>query len=198
MGYFNETSTRKGLALGVWEQELEKAELQCFIEQNTSRFLVLLRGRVRKMKSGKREERSQWDKEGLLLGHTRCSLRHFEIVCNPCDSKSSFSYLPSQDAIYSKVDSSGMLCACWWLSSEESICKSRSFQFDSWAGKMPWRRKWQPAPVFLPGKSLGQRSLVGHSLRSQRVKHDWAHTRTHTIHLIYKWQYFGYARDSLF
>ena len=27
--------------------------------------------------------------------------------------------------------------------------------------KMPWRKKWQPAPVFLPGKSRGQRSLVG-------------------------------------
>ena len=92
-------------------RELEKAELQCFIEENTSRFLVLFRGRVRKIKNGKREERSQWDKEGLLLGHTRCSLHHFEIVCNPCDSKSSFSYLPSQDAIYSKGDSSGMLCA---------------------------------------------------------------------------------------
>ena len=31
-----------------------------------------------------------------------------------------------------------------------------------WAGKIPWRRKWQPTPVFLPGESYGQRSLVGH------------------------------------
>ena len=30
-------------------------------------------------------------------------------------------------------------------------------------GKIPWRRKWQPTPVFLPGKSHGQRSLVGYS-----------------------------------
>ena len=29
--------------------------------------------------------------------------------------------------------------------------------------KSPWRRKWQPAPVFLPGKSYGQKSLVGYS-----------------------------------
>ena len=28
-------------------------------------------------------------------------------------------------------------------------------------GKIPWRRKWQPTPVFLPGKSHGQRSLAG-------------------------------------
>ena len=31
------------------------------------------------------------------------------------------------------------------------------------SGKIPWRRKWQPTPVFLPGKSHGQRSLEGHS-----------------------------------
>ena len=33
--------------------------------------------------------------------------------------------------------------------------------FNPWVGKIPWRRKWQPAPVFLPGKSHGQWSLVG-------------------------------------
>ena len=35
--------------------------------------------------------------------------------------------------------------------------------FDPWVRKIPWRRKGQPTPVFLPGKSHGQRSLVGHS-----------------------------------
>ena len=35
---------------------------------------------------------------------------------------------------------------------------------DSWVGKTPWRRKWRPAPVFLPGKSCGQRSLAGYGL----------------------------------
>ena len=35
--------------------------------------------------------------------------------------------------------------------------------FVSWVGKIPWRRAWQPAPVFLPRKSHGQRSLVGYS-----------------------------------
>ena len=39
----------------------------------------------------------------------------------------------------------------------------------------PWRRKWQPTPIFLPEESHGQRSLVGYSPRgSQRVGHDWA------------------------
>ena len=33
-----------------------------------------------------------------------------------------------------------------------------------WVGKIPWRRKWQPTPVLLPGKSHGQRSLVGYTV----------------------------------
>ena len=35
--------------------------------------------------------------------------------------------------------------------------------FDPWFGKIPWRRKWQPTPVLLPGKSHGLRSVVGYS-----------------------------------
>ena len=35
--------------------------------------------------------------------------------------------------------------------------------FGPWVRKNPWRRKWQPTPVFLPGKSHGQRSLADYS-----------------------------------
>ena len=46
--------------------------------------------------------------------------------------------------------------------------------FNPWAGKIPWRRKWQPTSVFLPGKSHGQRSLVGYSPWSCKgVRYDW-------------------------
>ena len=46
--------------------------------------------------------------------------------------------------------------------------------FNPWVGKIPWRRKWWPTPVFLPRKSYGQRSLAGlQSVGSQRVRHDW-------------------------
>ena len=40
--------------------------------------------------------------------------------------------------------------------------------FDPWLGKIPWKRAWQPTPVFLPGKSHGQRSLAGYSLWSSK------------------------------
>ena len=34
-------------------------------------------------------------------------------------------------------------------------------QFNNWVRKIPWRRKWQPTPVFLPGETQGRQSLVG-------------------------------------
>ena len=52
-----------------------------------------------------------------------------------------------------------------WLSGMESICQCRRHRrcrrpmFDLWVGTIPWRRKQQPRPVFLPGESHGQRSL---------------------------------------
>ena len=51
----------------------------------------------------------------------------------------------------------------WWLSDKESTCQCRRHGFDPWVEKIPWRRKWQPIPVFLPGKSHGQKSLAGYS-----------------------------------
>ena len=50
-----------------------------------------------------------------------------------------------------------------WLSSKESACQSRYHSFDPWVGKIPWSREWLSTPVLLPGKSHGQRSLVGYS-----------------------------------
>ena len=49
--------------------------------------------------------------------------------------------------------------------------------FDLWVRKMPWRRKWQPPPVCLPGKSHEQRSLVGWG--HKRVRNDLATEQQH-------------------
>ena len=43
---------------------------------------------------------------------------------------------------------------------------------NSWVRKIPWRRKWQPTPTFLPGESHGQRSLAGYSPWVARVGHN--------------------------
>ena len=51
-------------------------------------------------------------------------------------------------------------------SGKELTCQSKRLKrygFGPWVGKTPWRRKWQPTPVFLPGESHGRRSLGGYS-----------------------------------
>ena len=51
-------------------------------------------------------------------------------------------------------------------SGKEFACQCRRpkrWRFDPWVGKIPWSRKWQPTPVFLPEESHGQRSLADYS-----------------------------------
>ena len=60
-------------------------------------------------------------------------------------------------------------------SGKESTCQCRRYKrrrLDPWVGEIPWRRVWQPTPVFLPGESQGQGSLVG--------CHLWARTESDT------------------
>ena len=65
----------------------------------------------------------------------------------------------------------------WWLTGKESPCQCRSHEFYLWVWKIPWRKRWQHIPVFLPGKSQGQRSLVGYNTwdcYSTSIKHHLA------------------------
>ena len=65
-----------------------------------------------------------------------------------------------------------------WHSSKESACQCRRHRrclFDPWVSNIPWSRKWQPVPVFLPGKSHGHRSLAATVIGSQRVRHNGAY-----------------------
>ena len=48
-----------------------------------------------------------------------------------------------------------------WATELNWQCRRPSF--DPWVEKIPWRRKWQPTPVLLPGKSHGLRSVVGYN-----------------------------------
>ena len=77
----------------------------------------------------------------------------------------------------------------WELSSKAPACQCRRRKFNPWVGKMPWRRKWQPTPVFLPGKSHGQRSLVGDSPQGcKRVEHNSATKQRKYSHtLVISW-----------
>ena len=76
-----------------------------------------------------------------------------------------------------------------WYSDEESVCQCRRckrLRFYPRVGKILWRRKWKPTPVFLPGESHGQRSLVGYSpwgckeLDTTELLSAYTYTHTHT------------------
>ena len=53
------------------------------------------------------------------------------------------------------------------------VVKNLPAMQETWVGKIPWRRRWQPTPVFLPGESHRQRSLVGsHPWVYKQLEHD--------------------------
>ena len=64
---------------------------------------------------------------------------------------------------------------------KESACNARRPSFDPWVGKIPWRREWQPSPVFLPGELHGQRRLAGYSPWGHiYFLYIYTHIHTHT------------------
>ena len=76
-----------------------------------------------------------------------------------------------------------------WLNGKESACQCRKPKKQGsspWVGKVPWSEKWQPTPVFLPGKFHGQRSLVG--LQSMGYKEldmtEWLSMHTGRINVM--------------
>ena len=76
-------------------------------------------------------------------------------------------------------------------SGKEPACQCRRWkrhEFDLWVGTIPWRRAWQPTPVFLPGESHGQRSLAENPMDrgarqfigSRRVRRNWGGLAQHS------------------
>ena len=91
------------------------------------------------------------------------------------------------------MDTAGLAIFVLWISrlwgsfpggGKYSSCQCRRLGFNYWSGKIPWSRKGQPTPVFLPGKSYEQRSLAGHSPWGQKesdmTERLSTHTHTHT------------------
>ena len=66
-------------------------------------------------------------------------------------------YFTAQGTIYNTFNTLGLPR---WLRWYRIHLPRKRCSFDSWVGKIPWRRKWQSTLVFLPGKSHGQRSLA--------------------------------------
>ena len=73
-----------------------------------------------------------------------------------------------------------------WLSGREFAywCRRRRRRrFDLWIGKIPWRRKWQPFSVFLPGKSHGQRSRQA-TVHGVTKNQTWLRMHAHYIYAL--------------
>ena len=63
--------------------------------------------------------------------------------------------------------------------------RSKRPGFDPWVGKIPWRRAWLPTPLFLPGESHGQRSLVAYRLHG--VAKSQIQLSDYTCIIVYLW-----------
>ena len=71
-----------------------------------------------------------------------------------------------------------------WHRGKESTCQCRrlkKYGFHLLVWKIPWRREWQSTPVFLPGKSHGQRHLAGYSWWGHKELDTAEHTHAHTL-----------------
>ena len=68
-----------------------------------------------------------------------------------------------------------------WLSGKEFACQCRRYGFNPRLGKIPWRRKWQPTPVFFPGKSHRRRSVTdyNHGVTKELDSTKWLNHTTY-------------------
>ena len=62
-----------------------------------------------------------------------------------------------------------------------SACNAGDLGSIPGSGDPPWRRKWQPTPVFLPGESHGRRNLVGYSPRGHKESDTTEHLHFHFL-----------------
>ena len=72
---------------------------------------------------------------------------------------------------------------CIYPMAQQVICLQSSrhmiFRFNPWVRKIPWKKKWQPTPVFLFEKSHGERSLAAYS--------PWDHKELDTTEHVFKY-----------
>ena len=138
---------------GMWETRVRSLGREDPLEKKMATHSSILAWRI------------PWREEpGRLLVHgvakSRTQLSNFTFT---------FTFLPSHFSFLS-TNTQYLLCIISklsrWYCGKESTCQWRRCKtcgFHLWVKKIPWRRKWQPTPVFLPGESHGERNLVGYS-----------------------------------
>ena len=81
--------------------------------------------------------------------------------------------LNSQEFRYNRININAFNISIWASLVAQTIKNlpaKQETQVDPWVWKIPWRREWQPTPIFLPGEFHGQRSLEGYS--------PWGHRKS--------------------
>ena len=92
----------------------------------------------------------------MIMDEMGCMLSHLEL------SKQNGAQVPPPEIlVYWEEDWRSWEGFPGGLSGNKSTCQCKRRGFNPWVGKIPWQRKWQPTPVFLPGEFHGQRSPVG-------------------------------------
>ena len=110
----------------------------------------------------------------MIMDEMGCMLSHLEL------SKQNGAQVPPPEIlVYWEEDWRSWEGFPGGLSGNKSTCQCKRRGFNPWVGKIPWQRKWQPTPVFLPGEFHGQRSPVG-SMGS-----PWGHKESDTT----EWQH---------
>ena len=84
-----------------------------------------------------------------------------------------------------------------WLSGKESTCQCRRYEFNPWARKIPWRRKGQPTPLFLPRKIPWTQEYNGlQSMRSNKSQKQLSNQTT--IKIEYRFRKNNVIQSALF
>ena len=118
------------------------------------------------------------------MNHSSQSAMRLYTYNNYVPTQSSFVSLPIQCSANYKTFST-LLWLPRWCSGKESAYQCRRYKrrrFIPSVWKIPWSKKWQSTPAFLPGKFHGQRNLVGyshwgHKGKSQTLLSDWTYTQ---------------------
>ena len=102
----------------------------------------------------------KWKLPLLSLWSEKCKMRLL-VTCHKAQTHFTRLQLPMTDIFQAGIRK--FFCLQLGFSGKRIHLQCRRHEFKSWGRKISQRRKWQPTPVFLPGKSPGQRSLTGYS-----------------------------------
>ena len=89
-------------------------------------------------------------------------------------------FTPRVAVVWSFLGGFGASQVAQWVKNPAVTRRCKRLGFNPWVRKTPWRRAWQPTPVFLPGESHGQRRLAGDSPWGRKESDTTEHARRHT------------------